>query len=303
MLEQTANFFDTASRPDSLPSLMLLLIIQIIALYFIILGLRKTTIGRRILRPYARFFSAFFDVDIASDSERSTDISDLINAIRREISSKEITLSESSQAEIVEYFRQALEGNFSDEIRNALISFTKSEVSSLTETESVNYFMQARRRLERFGSSVSARGLVSLLLGFISAGGALIVLYGLTQAFSVETLEKFDYKAILLIAISRVSLAIFIIFISYFFLSLYRRSLDDAHRYQAELTNIDSWISALVASMRTGDEKLKAYAIARLFEVDRNIRFADEVQKFDPNSQTIKISSEIFRDIINGIAK
>ncbi|MFL0354899.1 hypothetical protein ACI5KX_00350 [Erythrobacter sp. GH1-10] len=245
------------------------------------------SVGSRSIRPPGRMD---FEEWLSQIDERE-----------RALTASRSPLSEASEAEIVDLFRQSLDDNLSDQIRDQIDQVIETRSEQKIDREIEKSLWSARVRIESFSSSISARGIVSLLFGIAAAVGALLVLRDLTTNFEPALVSELNYNTVIFILISRVSLAIFITFISYFFLSLYRRSLEDVHVYQAELTNIDAWLAAIAIAKSREDEALGAFIACKLMETDRQIEVNPTKETGSTRKDDVKLSAEILKDIVSKI--
>lgn len=219
--------------------------------------------------------SAFFGVEFNRPSPTNAnhkllesikeDISDLKNS-----SASPAALDSETREQIVELFEKSLGGDFKNEIREQVELLIRQNFDRTIENESIEFFISGQHRLSRASSTVSIRGLLSLLIGIGFAAGAL---YILRQA--VDELKP-DYLANLTVATAtymialRLSLAAFITLISYFFLSLYRASLLDNKYYQNEITNISMISAAMHVAYSTSDDDTKKSLVLEMAKLDRN---------------------------------
>lgn len=191
-----------------------------------------------------------------------------------------------------------MRGELGGQIRSELRDLLSREVDrSVFEMVDQN-LRRARNRLEEASRSVSVRGVFSLIIGIISAAAAFSLIYSVVGIVDLETVESMPLNTVVYLSIGRLSLAVFVTFISYFFLSLYRRSLDEIQHYQSEMTNIDAWIASILAASFSKSDQLLSYAVAKLLEVDRNAMRANTVSTNDSNDQVVRVSSDLLKSII-----
>ncbi|MFT7109661.1 MAG: hypothetical protein ACI843_001323 [Psychrobacter glaciei] len=138
---------------------------------------------------------------------------------------------------------------FCEEFRNRLLM----ELSKLTGRANINLFI---------GSLTSVIGIA--FLGYILIGNGGFQVNFTEDGMSVELLEYLLYYA------PRLSLIVFVEIFSYFFLRLYKNTLEDIKYYQNELTNIDSNIAALRLSLLIDNEASIKKVMDSLLKVERN---------------------------------
>ena len=70
--------------------------------------------------------------------------------------------------------------------------------------------------------------------------------------------------------VPRFTVVIMVEFFSFFFLRLYKSSLDEIKYFQNEATNLELRFAALDTTLHFGDEALRAKVIESLLQTDRN---------------------------------
>lgn len=130
-------------------------------------------------------------------------------------------------------------------------------------------FKKIEERLEKEIKAVGKRANLNLIIGSVIA----IIGWGLLYLFvsDVSDLELESWQ-LLNAFLPRLSIIIIIEMFSYFFLKLYRESMDRIRYYQNELTNIETKKTAiLVACMLENDNEHKKSLIENLISVERNV--------------------------------
>jgi hypothetical protein len=124
-----------------------------------------------------------------------------------------------------------------------------------------------KRRIREEIEALTRRGNLNLIIGGATTLIAVLLLgyVVLSAQTSVTDPNEFWWHFI-----PRVTISIFIQVFSFFFLRLYRNSLEDIKYFQNELTNVDSRYAALETSLLFGDKDLIAKAIDELFKTERN---------------------------------
>lgn len=253
------------------------IVLSIYALVFILLIFSKT-FRKAFLRPlynFARLFAAALTAFVGlkpADQEldqNSAYLQEILNAIRNR-PSEAVALSADAEAEIISLFRTALEGTFGGDIRQEIRLLVRQQLEREVEHEASKFLVEVKTRLQAASSTVTVRGFVNLVFGIGFAAWALYLLNEAVDAFSPSQLSSVTSSVALYLIGIRVSLALLITVISYFFLSLYRRSLDEAKYYQNELTNISVTAAALQLSYYVQDDAIRTSVITKLMSTDRN---------------------------------
>lgn len=225
---------------------------------------------QQLFDEFSSLLRKFYGLEVALQPSGSS-LAEEIRRLRADLVDRNAALSVEAEAQVVEQFKLALEGALSSEIAEALQSYLDLQAAEATDRRSLEGFDKIADRLAAAQSAVSLRGAVSLTFAIISALGALFYLKDIGDDFSPQYIDGLTYQAILYLSIMRISVAIFITFISYYFLSLYRRSLDEIKFYQSELTNIEVWKMTLMASFATEQQTVTSEVLRSLVTVDRNL--------------------------------
>lgn len=69
--------------------------------------------------------------------------------------------------------------------------------------------------------------------------------------------------------------------------------------YQNELTNIDLWKSSYIYTSNVEDIRIKAYFVAKMLEIDRNLNL--NVNNTKDANQNLRISADLLKSIIDKI--
>jgi hypothetical protein len=178
----------------------------------------------------------------------------------------------------------------SDEDRDGIVSVLKAQligdaakeaVADLTAQAAAAYkrdardaelrerFNESRGRLGQELHSLSIRGNVNLAIG---AATSIVGLYflgtGVLQELTAATTK--DPWAFASHFLPRLTLVVFIELFAYFFLSLYRNSLQEIKYFQNELTNVESKQIALRTAIEYGDPATIASMVNSLAATERN---------------------------------
>lgn len=154
-----------------------------------------------------------------------------------------------------------------DYIVSSSIDDIRNDAAYLVKEKSRHeLFNKTSNRLEGEISSQSRRGVFNLSAGIITAGVGIYFLYSLLTEYT----ESKDYINLVSHFIPRVSLVILVEVFAYFFLNLYKRSLDEIKYFQNELTNIEMKYMALKTATDINSDKVNEHLIKVMIETERN---------------------------------
>ena len=158
-------------------------------------------------------------------------------------------------------------------------------------------FLKSEERLVNELKNIGKRANTNLIIGSIIT----IVGWGLLLWFVIDvSQQKLSGWLLLNAFIPRISIVILIEMFSYFFLNLYKDSIDRIKYYQNELTNIESRKIAILACIAIDKDNVhKASVIERLLQVERNI-----VQKKNETTidiEKMKVDNSTFKQIVSTI--
>jgi hypothetical protein len=150
------------------------------------------------------------------------------------------------------------------------------------------WVQQSRGRFEKEIRDLSRRGRFNLALGVVIGGVGLSVLLWSVLDFegqiraveevrsTVESvtsghrLPSREWQNSAILQAMRVSLSLILSAFAFFFLRLYRSSLDLIKYYQNELTNVEGRYAALVVALRAGDTAITGVVVDQLSRTERN---------------------------------
>jgi membrane protein implicated in regulation of membrane protease activity len=141
-------------------------------------------------------------------------------------------------------------------------------------------FESIRHELKEHISYLRSRGEWSLTAGAVLALGAIGVLLWL--AIDID-LSAESMMPMLPILILRLSLFAFLQIFAFFFLRLYRRSLDENKYYQNELTTLEGRILGLEVALREGDDEALQEGVSLFNRMERNPPIIDGLQTSESN--------------------
>lgn len=146
-----------------------------------------------------------------------------------------------------------------DELREDITRFS-------SEKHIFDIYNTTRFRLLQEIDSQTTKGIFSLSIGVVTASIGMVVLS--SSVFGqLETKNHMDY---LLHFLPRFSLAIVIEVFAYFFLRLYKQSLDEIKYFQNEITNVEQKYMALIIVKRNPDDEMIVTLASDLMKTERN---------------------------------
>ena len=158
------------------------------------------------------------------------------------------------------------------EANSAILADLKTQVAAAHLRDSrdkdlLHRFDESRFRLSKELEALSRRGNLNLALGALTTVIG-IGLLGLS-VFS-EITEAKDWWAMASHFVPRLTLVVMIELFAYFFLSLYKTSLQEIKYFQNEITNVEAKQIALRAALSYGEQPLIADIAAKLAATERN---------------------------------
>lgn len=183
-------------------------------------------------------------------------------------STKSFELTEDERAQVI----QSIKSTMSKELADNLFKSAKSALSNNVAEN--KYFLEFRKELQktkvRLTNEISAltrRGNLNLVIGGVTTILAVSLLGYVVLTAKSNALELKDF---IWHYIPRITVSVFIQIFSFFFLRLYRNSLDDIKYFQNELTNVDSRFASLEAALILGDKEVISNVINEVANTDRN---------------------------------
>ncbi|MEW8437358.1 MAG: hypothetical protein AB2689_04295 [Candidatus Thiodiazotropha taylori] len=181
-----------------------------------------------------------------------------------------IDLTPEERSEII----GAIKSNITKELAEDLFKSAKSALSdSIVESK---YFYELRKELQKTKArltdeigALTRRGNLNLVIGGVTTILAVSLLGYVVLTANSNALELKDF---VWHYIPRITVSVFIQIFSFFFLRLYRNSLEDIKYFQNELTNVDSRFASLEAALILGDKAILSKVIEEVSCTDRNSR-------------------------------
>ncbi|WBA12715.1 amastin family protein [Salinivibrio kushneri] len=177
-------------------------------------------------------------------------------------------ITENEKDELVSRIKESIEKESSKEIYQETLSKIQDKLADhnrLKEVESV--FMATLERLRDETSALGRRGNLNLGLGIFTT----IIGLGILGYFVVEIdAIPEDKMAFIAYFLPRLSLVLLIEVFAYFFLKLYKASLQEIKYFQNEMTNSEAKLVALKCSIMTSDATATSEVIRALACTERN---------------------------------
>ena len=205
----------------------------------------------------------------ANTSDLHIDVEKLRKEIEKLSASRPTDISLEDRAAITQRIIAKINETLTNDFIKAIDAKYSSAILQATETSGlIEHFDSLKNRLVRAIGYLEQRANVNLIIGIVTTLGAIAGLYYIVFLGSRSNFDTLS--DVLTHYLPRISFVIFIELFSYFFLRLYKANVDDVKYYHNELTNVDSKLIALRASMVVKDDAtLKAIATV-LSKTERN---------------------------------
>lgn len=166
-----------------------------------------------------------------------------------------------------------LKAQIQSDAAKAILAEIKDDVAvafkrETRERQILTLFSQSRERLSQELEELGRRGNVNLALGGVTT----IVGLGLLgwAVFQEVTSESKDLWGMASHFVPRLTLVLMIELFAYFFLSLYKTSLQEIKYFQNELTNVEAKQIALRTAVEYGDQAMIMSMVSSLAATERN---------------------------------
>jgi hypothetical protein len=223
-------------------------------------------------------------------------IEDLLGGLKR---APDHDLKETERKQAIEMLRERLQG----EALQGIINQIRAEAIQAAHREGLDArFQQTQLRLSQEVQDLARRGNLNLVLGILTTISGLSVLaYAVISSPTMSSIPE-----LLSHFLPRLSLAILIEIFAYFFLRLYKQTLNEIKYFQNELTNVESRASAAFFALDSGDASLLATVVSVLSETERNFVLQKDQTTVDlerdklshkTNEQIIRSTTEILRSL------
>lgn len=163
-------------------------------------------------------------------------------------------------AQVTQRIQDSANETFLDELRQKL---RESEFAFTITTRSE----ETLRRIYREIDSLTRRGTLNLVLGVVTAVSGIVLLSYVVLGEARPTATLTDFTTTFL---PRLSIVTIIEVFAYFFLRLYKSSLNEIKYFQNEATNIEFHFTALLAALKHGSPELLKETIQAFLRTERN---------------------------------
>lgn len=217
-----------------------------------------------------------------------------------------INLTPEERSEII----GSIKSNITKELAEDLFKSAKSALSdSIIESQ---YFYELRKELQKTKArlteeigALTRRGNLNLVIGGVTTILAVSLLGYVVLTANSNALELKDF---VWHYIPRITVSVFIQIFSFFFLRLYRNSLEDIKYFQNELTNVDSRFASLEAALILGDKEILSKVIEEVSCTDRNSRLKKgestvALEKLREENKSLSEMLGSAKDLISSIKK
>ncbi|QDG38432.1 hypothetical protein FJN14_08225 [Alteromonas mediterranea] len=196
------------------------------------------------------------------NKELRNKIDKIINQIQKGDGTEGLFNKDDKQ-KILDRIQNKLESEALQDYQAKLQALTNDRLKFKNQEE---LFLQISSRLESEVQNLSKRGNVNLILGMATTLSGLGILgYSVFNAPNLNsTLELASHF------IPRISLVLLIEVFAYFFLKLYKQSLNEIKYFQNEITNIESKFLGLRISVESEQQECLKEVVSNLLSTERN---------------------------------
>lgn len=176
------------------------------------------------------------------------------------------SITERERADVLTDLRKSVQETLKEELATEFESRYSEAVIEQVHLKSIRtMFDSTRERLLEEITSLGRRGNLNLVLGSMTS---LVGLFAL--GYVVFMNSDAASSAFMINHIPRITLILFIQLFGFFFLKLYRSSLESIKYFQNELTNVELRFIAINASIMSGNEKSLASIVSTFSKTERN---------------------------------
>jgi len=188
----------------------------------------------------------------------------------KHLSASGFTPTEEEREEILSAAQKSFQEQMEDEVLEKFVNRYAANVLATQQQEALRErYMECRDRLQQEVSALSRRGNVNLTLGFLATSLALGVLAWISFQLPSPD-DVLDWGDLVTRYVPRVALAVFIQVFAFFFLRLYKATLQETKYFQNEITNLDMYGISLEAATHIADDNLTKELCTILAKIDRN---------------------------------
>lgn len=243
-------------------------------------------------------------------NENKSNISELrqISNLKNEIfiiKDKVNGITNLDQEEIIENVKVRLKNE-------SIESYLNSVKQKFLENEYKNNIFESTKnsldRIQKQTSESNRRANLNLILGmsFAIVGIGILVYFIINGSFYTKS-DGYDLAKFTIDFLPRISIIILIEVFAYFFLRLYKVSLNDAKYFQNESTNLESKFLALEISLQRDDKELIDLCVTDLLAIERNpifenskttreaVQYANNPDQFVFSTEQLTKVLEIFK--------
>lgn len=195
------------------------------------------------------------------------------------------SISEEEKDALLKDLRNQFEAKISEEYYQDITQKIKNE---WLESEIDFSVSTITSRLKNEIKTLKLRSNLNLVIGMILCFSGIIALYIFLQknaGMYVISFKNHNINEIILTLIPNAFFVLLIEIFSYFFLNLYKKSIEEIKFYQNELTNLESKFLALKTAKITKNHKLQCIILEEIVKTERNFIL-------QPGHSTIEIEKE-----------
>lgn len=211
------------------------------------------------------------EASVRSRTDIDARLEEAVEELRKATSSLRTPLSEAAEAKVVDAYLDALHNNLDRTVRSIFDDSVRREYRTDIKAFGVDKLAEAETSLRKASATVTARGFLNLIIGIGFAIAAFFFLRDSVNSIQQIDIADLTVQNVIVIVGIRLSLTILLTLIAYFFLTLYRTSLEDVRYYQNEITNLASRSSALALAIGTNKDELLLEIGSKLMSDDRNL--------------------------------
>lgn len=244
------------------------------------------------------FFNKFLEKnkDLKDDqvNKRVEDLETEIKKLTETKLASALKISEEEKKDLINKLNQQLEGNITQEyLVNLENKFKLKNLEQITDV--------SISRIKREIRYVRLTGNFQLYIGILLS---IVAIALVAEKVFFNTITYSDINQLLMEILPRAFLLIFIEIFSFFFLNLYKKSLDDIKYLNNELTNLENKFLALYLSKENGNFKLLSNSLNELVKTERNFVLKKdettiELEKSRIEAQSSNSTIQALKDIIN----
>jgi hypothetical protein len=253
-------------------------------LAFLIFGIQNRNFREKFLKSLLVFNKSlvraiglaigFDDVNLRSKQnqiELNDDIVKILSEIKKgSAQAPNVQISEKLEQEISKNIASSIDEHLNPIFHGSIAHLISTHAQDLSKNRAIDITLDTISQIRSASTTVAVRGFFNLAFGIVFAATALYFLKQSIEMLTISQIRDLSLSQAVYFVAMRFSLAIIMTLVSYFFLSLYRRSLEDVKYYQNEVTFLSGKIAALSLALSTGDKSTIGSVIPFLMDTDRN---------------------------------